>query len=296
MRRLALIGMVVAAVGFWAAGCGKKAGGLLPAPGAAVGVVNGSKVTAELVDAFGANLEEEMAKRGIDVDFSVNTENVQEILDELVTFELVAQEAVRRGLDKDPTIAARMAWMQRKILAEELLSRTFAPLEPTDGDVMAYFTRHRDEFGDGLKVQWMILPDTAAALMMLDSLSQGAQFAALARRHSLDTAIAPPSYLRRSVGMAMNWSLAEEEAVFALQPGQVSAPIKLPRGCQLVKLLERVRIVDNVAYNEAVQEYIAGALLLDRQRAAKDSLVASLRTGAKVELMPEVYLGSAAAR
>jgi hypothetical protein len=156
---------------------------------------------------------------------------------------------------------------------------------------MGYFTQHRDEFGYGLKVQWMMLPDTATALLLLDSLTQGAEFAPLARRHSLDTSLAPPTYLRRSVGMALNWNLAEEEAVFALQPGQVSAPIKLPRGCQLVKVLQRVRLVDNVTFNEAVQEYIGSALLFDRQQAAKDSLVGALRGAATIELHPEAYLG-----
>jgi peptidyl-prolyl cis-trans isomerase C len=269
---------------------------LLSAPGTVVGKVDGSRITSGLVDAFGANIEEEMAKRGVDVSFEVNAQNVREILDEMVTFELVALEAVRQGLDRDPDIMARLAWMQRKILTEEVLRRAFTPLAPTEAEVMAYFTQHRDEFGQGLKVQWMVLPDTTTALMLLDSIRAGADFAALARRHSLDTAIAPGTYLRRSVGMALNWSLADEEAVFALQPGQVSRPIPLPRGCQLIKVLQRIRLVDNVTYNEAVQEYIRSVLQLDRQRAVKDSVVASLRSRARVELEPELYLGAAAGR
>lgn len=285
---LALLGAV--------AGCGRKKAGLMPAPGQVVGIVDGSKITALLVDAFGRNLEEEMAKRGVEVNFEVNVHNIQEILDEMATFELVALEAVRRGLDRDPDIAARLAWTQRKILAEELLSQVFAPLQPNQGDVMAYFTQHRDEFGVGLKVQWMLLPDTAFALMILDSLAQGTDFVALARRHSLDTSIAPPTHLRRSVGMALNWNLADEEAVFALAPGQVSRPIRLPKGCQLVKVLQRVRLVENVIFNETVQEYIGTALLLERQRQAKDSLVASLRSRTKIELMPEAYLGTGGRR
>jgi hypothetical protein len=60
-----------------------------------------------------------------------------------------------------------------------------------------------------------------------------------------------------------------------------------------VKVLERKRIVDVVTYNDAVHEYISGALTLDKQRAARDSLISELRKAAKVELTPEAYFRQA---
>jgi hypothetical protein len=250
-------------------------------------------MTVKLVDAFGQMLEEEMARRGVEVEFGVTTENLPLVLEEMVTVELMAQEAVRRGYAKEPAVAAALAWQERRALAEELQERLFAPLEASQQDIMQYFTQHRDEFGYGLKVQWMVLADTLLGRALLDSVNAGVDFAGLARRHSLDTTITPATFLRRSVGMALNWSLADEEAVFALRPGQVSGIINLPKGCQLVKVLERKRIVDVVTYNDAVHEYISGALTLDKQRAARDSLISELRKAAKVELTPEAYFRQA---
>lgn len=291
--RVCLAALAVIAIAL--TGCSKPAA-LPAATGTTVGTVNDSKLTTDLIDAFGANLEDEMAKRGVDVSFSVTTDNLPMVLDEMTTVELLAQEAVRRGFARDRHVQSQLSWLTRKLLAEELQSRLFAPLEAAESEVLNYFGQHRDEFGYGLKVQWMILADTVTGRQLLDSLRAGADFAALARRHSLDSSIAPSTFLRRSVGMALNWSLADEEALFALSPGQFSHVIKLPKGCQIVKVLDKKRIVDNVVYNEAVAEYIRGALTIDKQRSARDSLLAQLRQVAKIEYRPQAYFEQPAKR
>ena len=84
-----------------------------------------------------------------------------------------------------------------------------------------------------------ILTDTyQAALEIVKLLQAGGDFATLAAQHSTDSAT-------KDTGGDMGWrprgieSADFDQAVFALQPGQISAPITTTNGVQIVKLDER---------------------------------------------------------
>ena len=70
----------------------------------------------------------------------------KQLLDELVDLELLAEEARRRGLDKQPETQERV----RQMLRDELLTRVRAavpsPSDIPDADARRYYDEHRDDF------------------------------------------------------------------------------------------------------------------------------------------------------
>ncbi|HYP90028.1 MAG TPA: peptidyl-prolyl cis-trans isomerase [Polyangiaceae bacterium] len=68
------------------------------------------------------------------------------LLDELIDLELLADEARRRGLDKQPETQERV----RQLLRDELLAQTRKSLPPADeiseADARRYYDEHRDDF------------------------------------------------------------------------------------------------------------------------------------------------------
>src|SRR5678816_1314403 len=67
-------------------------------------------------------------------------------LDNLIRFEVLAKEAERRGLDKDPEVIQTMkSAMITKLLKDEL-ERGIKPEDIPQADMQAYFDAHKDEF------------------------------------------------------------------------------------------------------------------------------------------------------
>ncbi|MEO0085161.1 MAG: peptidyl-prolyl cis-trans isomerase [candidate division WOR-3 bacterium] len=260
-------------------GCQSGPSGLRSAPGKTIGTVGGEKITE-----FEADYQAEQMRT------AVSRDNIDELLDHMVTVTLLAQEAVRRGMLKDPATVAKLAWVERVFLASELAQNLATGRKPTSAEVLEYYNSRKDDFAHGLKLMLMVLRDSLIAEQTRAELLAGADFRRLALERSLDTSmLSVPGYPTRGVGMSLGWDLAEEESVFDLKPGEVSPVIATPVGYQLVKLVEKKRVTDNPVFNEITQMYVEEALRTSRSRAAMDSVLGALRAGAKIVLNPDAY-------
>ncbi|MEO0079583.1 MAG: peptidyl-prolyl cis-trans isomerase [candidate division WOR-3 bacterium] len=247
--------------------------------GPAVALVNSDRLTKLQVDYLAQQLQGQ-----------VTSENLPKVLEHMVTVSLLSQEAVRRGLLKDPEVLARLAWIERMFLTSELTERLTSGIEPSNAELFDYYKAHQEEFSVGLKLMLMVLPDSIVAEQTRAELVAGADFVKLAKERSRDTSMLHlPGYPTRGIGDALGWRLKDEEAVFSLRPGEVSPVIPSAAGYQIVKVVERKRITDTPRFNEAAQLYIKEALTRQRSQTVVDSLVTALRSKAKVELRPEVY-------
>lgn len=247
--------------------------------GTIVGTVNGERITAPQVDYAAEQLR-----------VAVSATNLSKLLDHMVSVSLCAQEAVRRGMLKDEKVVSGLAWLERMYLAQELVNRSTETIAPPLSEIAAYFSEQRDQFTWGLKIMLMVLPESILAEQTLAELKSGADFAKLARERSLDTStINFPGYPTRGIGMSLGWSLADEEAVFALAPGGVSKVISTPVGYQLVRVVEKKRITDSPSFNEITQFYISEALKAQKRQLLMNRLLDSLRQRGKIVLKPEAY-------
>lgn len=70
----------------------------------------------------------------------------RQLLDELVDLELLAEEARRRGLDKQPETQERVRQMLRDELLAQVRAATPPPGEISEADARRYYDEHRDDF------------------------------------------------------------------------------------------------------------------------------------------------------
>jgi hypothetical protein len=70
----------------------------------------------------------------------------KQLLNEIIQVELLAEEAKRRGLDKQPETQERLRQMLKQELLADLRRSLPAPGDIPDADVHAYFDTHHDEF------------------------------------------------------------------------------------------------------------------------------------------------------
>ncbi len=73
-------------------------------------------------------------------------ERRKQLLNEMIQVELLAEEAKRRGLDKEPETQERLRQMLKDELLREMRRSVPAPSDISDADVHAYFDAHHDEF------------------------------------------------------------------------------------------------------------------------------------------------------
>jgi PPIC-type PPIASE domain len=112
--------------------------------------VGDSYLTAEEMDASLASLA-----IGLD-----SVEARKQIIEQWVTRELIAQEALRLGLQNDEEVLRLVAENERSVLVSALLSRYYREEdnEPSEADIESYYTQHVDLFvlkEDYLRVRYL---------------------------------------------------------------------------------------------------------------------------------------------
>jgi peptidyl-prolyl cis-trans isomerase C len=278
-NRYLLIMMAVVAAGAFLPGCNSpKTGPALAGP--VLVSVNGDKLTGPELDS--------LSPEG----FEVTRENLPKILDKWVSNTLMYQEAVRRGVEKEPQIQAHLKRIERDYLVNELLDRLTTNTKIGQEQMVQYFNQHRDEFSYEVKIARIVIADSVMAEQTAAEIKGGADFTKLAKERSEDLALEAGQesrYFARNIGdPRMGGDPAVAEAIFALSPGQVSDVIPSQEGYQIIKLVDKKKVKADATFSEAKDE-IEAILSYRRSQATVDSVLTALREKAKIELKPDAY-------
>jgi peptidyl-prolyl cis-trans isomerase C len=274
--RLLAVAAVAALVG-----CGNQAAAP-QAAGPVLASVNSDRLTKSELDS--------MTPEG----YEFNQENLPKILDKWVSNTLMYQEALRRGIDKEPAVQQHLDRLERDYLVNELLDRLTSAAKVPQDQLISYFNQHRDEFAYEVKIMRIVVPDSAVAAMTLAEIRSGGDFAKLAKERSQDMLLPggqESKYFSRGIGdPRAGGDPTVEEAIFALAPGQVSDVIASPEGYQLIKLIDKKKTKADVSFAEA-KDYIEAILSYRQSQTMVDSVLTALRATAKIEMTPETYFG-----
>ncbi len=112
------------------------------------------------------------------------------LLNEMVELELLAQEARRRGLDKQPETEERMRQMLRDELLRDVRHEVPGPSDAPEADVRKYYDEHKADFSEPerRRVAHIAVASQAQAKTLLTQASQAtpAEWGKLVSEHSLD--------------------------------------------------------------------------------------------------------------
>ena len=243
-----------------------------------VALVNGRAITQtefdvrwrELSEATRARYEKEGGKR--------------QFLDELVTRELLMQEAHRQGLDQDDVIRNKAQRYKEQLILDELLrDKLQSKVEITQAELDAYLEAHASELLDPLKVQVsvMLLPNSYAAKDLETQVNRGGSFASFAKRYSIHEQSKEKG---GDLGPYRKGLVPPEvdAAIHALKPGLVSGPIKTEDGYYLVLTAPLDKEI--IEADLATQERLRQELLADKRRKRFEEVIADIRANAIVRL------------
>ncbi len=267
----------IAALGF---GCaGKKEAAQKPEPPRKiVAKVNGTPIT------------EEDLKYRIPTAHGKAIGNQERALDEVIIEQLLYEEGLKIGLDKDPGYQAVIARMERQLAhvkRAEMTRRVYntqvaAKIEVTHSEVKDYYDRNVDRITTELHLGVIAFNNRETAEESLGKIRGGATFESVARA-AMGT--------RGAAGREpwdlgfVSWDRVPVdfgEAVYQLKPGDVSNVVSSPRtGYQIFKLFEARK-------NSKAEFASVSGMIMNRLREAKmneayERYLQQLKKEAKIE-------------
>jgi peptidyl-prolyl cis-trans isomerase C len=248
----------------------KKAAAKPAARGGNVATVNGVAVPQSRADI----LVQQQAQRG-----APDTEQLRAMVrEELVNREVVAQEAQRAGVSKQPEVQAQLDMARQEILVSAYL-RDYARKNPvSDADVQKEYDRARNQHGDKeYRARHILVETEEEAKKLLAELKKGGKFDDLAQKNSKD-----PGSAQR--GGDLDWNVPSTydrgfaDAMVKLEKGKYTeAPVRTRFGYHII-LLDDVRPAKFITLQEA-RPRIQQMLVQNKI----EELIKGLRAKAKIE-------------
>jgi EpsD family peptidyl-prolyl cis-trans isomerase len=211
----------------------------------------------------------------------------ERFLEELIKKEVLYQEALKKGLDKDPEYQRKIEDFKKLTLVGLILEREIeTKTKVTDQDVKAYYEKHKESFAPVTQVRLshILVKTEEEARKIIEGLKKGENFAQIARKSSIDTVSAKKG---GDMGFYLRGELPPEfEAVAVrLKPGEISEPLKTKSGYEIIKVTDRK--MGQVVPFERVKQIISQNLLAEKQKEAFDSYIDGLKKKYKVEINEE---------
>ncbi|MHB8353389.1 MAG: peptidylprolyl isomerase [Burkholderiales bacterium] len=200
------------------------------------------------------------------------------VRENLIALELITQQAVKEGVEKDPKVQAQIDLTREQILARAFQAR-YAKANPIKDEVLrADYDRMKAELGKSeYLVEHILVAKEDDARAIITDLKKGGDFEKIAKEKSIDTG-------SRDKGGKLDWATpvsfdkSFSNAMVSLKKGETTeTPVKSPFGYHVIRLID-VRPLEAPPFDE----------VKDRIRQAKEQelfsqMVQQLRAKAKIE-------------
>jgi peptidyl-prolyl cis-trans isomerase C len=267
----------VAAVAILTA-CGKTQQAAAPAPAPAadkpvaapVAIVNGTPISRTAYDIYVKNLLQGKQQE-------LTPEQKNQVLDELISMQLLAAQADKDGLEKDPDTAAQLQVLRMRVMADAESQKFLKGQEPTDAELHAEYdsaiaAMDKNEY----HARHILVANQDQANQIIKKLKGGAKFEDLAKSQSIDGS--------KTNGGDLGWfTLARMvkpfgDALKGLKKGEYTQqPVQTQFGWHVIKL-EDTRDVTPPPFDQ-VKPQLSNAVIRKKLQAHVDQL----KKDAKIE-------------
>ncbi|OHX11515.1 peptidylprolyl isomerase [Chromobacterium sphagni] len=234
--------------------------------------INGQQITDARIDAVAKMMEAQGQ--------NVTPQARDQIKDQLVTAEVLRQEALKKGLDKTPDFSAELANMQAMALANRLI-KDFEKANPiSDTELKAEYDKLVASVPETKQyhARHILVKTEAEAKSVIEALKKGKAFDKLAKEKSQD----PGS---KANGGDLGWQEAGtfvapfSEAMSKLAKGEVTAkPVKTEYGWHVIKL-DDMRTQRNVPALDEIRPQLTQRVM----GARVEKYVADLKAKAQIQ-------------
>lgn len=236
-----------------------------------VAVVNGKPISKSAFEAY-ARMRQVPADQ-------LTSPTVREALtNEMISQELLVQQAEKQKLDKDPQIVLELEMAQRNVLVGNLLNRVVRQQAPSEDDIRkAYEAAIKDMSNKEYQARHILVDAEDKAKELIEKLKGGGDFAELAKTSSTDSSSAE--------GGELGWFTLDmmappfSEAVAKLEKGKFTTePVQTEFGWHVI-LLEDIRDAQPPSL-----EQMQPQLAQQAQRKIVTDYLAKLRSEAKIDI------------
>jgi peptidyl-prolyl cis-trans isomerase C len=200
-----------------------------------------------------------------------------QVLDQMISMHLLAEQATKAGLDKDPDVAARLNVLRTRVLADAESERFLKGKEPTDAELHAeYDTAVAAMDKTEYHARHILVATKEKAEQLIKKIKGGAKFEDVAKAESTDGS--------KTNGGDLGWFTLTRmakpfgDAVKGLKKGEMtSEPVQTQFGWHVIKL-EDTREVAPPPFEQVKSQVTNGAIQKKLQ-----AYVDGLKKNAKIE-------------
>jgi peptidyl-prolyl cis-trans isomerase C len=195
-----------------------------------VAIVNGTAISRTEYDIYVKGLLQGKQQE-------LTPEQKNQVLDEMISMELMAAQAAKDGLDKDLDTAAQLEVLRMRVLADAASQKIMKGQEPTDAQLHAeYETAIASMDKTEYHARHILVASKDQAEQIIKKLKGGAKFEDLAKAQSLDTG-------SKATGGDLGWFTTSRmvkpfaDAVKALKKGEITPePVQTQYGWHVIQL------------------------------------------------------------
>ena len=210
-------------------------------------------------------------------------EGKKQLLDQMVSFELMYNEALETGIDKDEQYLSQLEMAKKELLTQTAINKVLSQVNVTDEEVEDYYKANKNMFAaPGTVSAKHILVDTEEkAEAVKKEIEAGKSFETAAEEHSS----CPSKAEGGNLGSFSRGQMVPEfeDAAFTLEIGVVSAPVKTQFGYHLIKVEDKTE--GSERNFEEVKPMIFNNLLQERQNYKFMSATEELKKKYSVEIL-----------
>ncbi len=235
---------------------------------------------------------EEIAAR-FDSTRAVSDAQIHAYVQRWITDELLYREALRRGLDQRPHIAAQLEDIRRQLVINALLEEEVysgKPEELSERDVRTYYDEHRNEFiltNDVVLVSFVLFGDRETANAFRLSVLRGTPWSQAlqairqdpAQRGTILAVIDSAYFTQQTLVPVELW-----RAAMGIGIQNPSFPIRTDEGFSVLIVWKLAR-QGQIAELPYVESDIRSRLTIERRRKRYDALLENLRARHAVEVL-----------
>jgi peptidyl-prolyl cis-trans isomerase C len=165
----------------------------------------------------------------------LTAEDKDKVLDQMINMQLIAAQAEKDGMDKDPDVATRLALLRTQILADAAAQKYVKSHEPSDQELHAAYDTATDK--TEYRASHILVATKEKADQVIKKLKGGAKFEDVAKAESTDNS--------KANGGDLGWFTTARmvkpfgDAVKALKVGETTTdPVQTQYGWHVIKLVD----------------------------------------------------------
>lgn len=232
-------------------------------------IVNDVPIDAAAFNAYVAAIEQRTNTK-------VNAEQRNTLLDQYIVMQLASDQALKKGLDQKPEVAAQLTLSRMNVLSEALLKEYAEGRPNTEAELKAEYDLQVANMGRQYRVRQIVVESKAVADDLIAQLLRGADFAKMAEKESRDGTAKQGGDMG---WISLNNALPEfRKPIASLERGKfTNEAVQSPYGWHILKL-EDYRTPEPPTYDQAKDR--VDSLVRQKKLIA---YMEELRKGAKIQ-------------